>query len=148
VFDIGGLNDLVIALAALVVAVVLFLLWRMGILTKKTLPLVAGALAALVGLGAWRASKRSKLRKEIERKEEELREREKKLEEAKARAEISETQLEAGKKQLEQEREAHAKEMLRIDAETEEAKQRIDELSTEEVFDEFRRTFGSQGGGR
>lgn len=143
-FDLGGLSELLIALAVLVVAVVLFILWRMGLLTKKTLALVGGVLAAVLGTSALRARKRDRAREEIERKEEELRKRKAKLVEAKERAEISERKLEEGQKQLDREREEHAKQMLSLEAETEQEKERIDALTTEEVFDEFRRTFGSQ----
>lgn len=48
-FGLSGLEELVIALGILVVAVVLFVLWRMGFLNRKTLPIVGGVLAGIGG---------------------------------------------------------------------------------------------------
>ena len=144
-FGLGGLEDLVIALGVLVVVVVLFLLWRMGFLTKKTLPIVGGVLAGIGTAVVVRQKKRDRLKGEIAAKERELAEREKRLEELKRTAELSEGELAEAKADLEKQREEHRKEMLRIDAETAEEKERIDALSSDELADEFQRVFGSQG---
>lgn len=144
-FGLGGLEGLVIALGVLVVVVVLFVLWRMGFLTKKTLPIVGGALAAIGTTAVVREKKRDRLKQEIAAKERELAGREKRLEELKRNAELSEGELAEAKADLERQREEHHKEMLRIDAETAEEKQRIDALSSDELANEFQRVFGSQG---
>lgn len=139
------MEELAIALGVLVVVVVLFVLWRMGFLTKKTLPIVGGVLAAAGTAAVVRAKKRDRLKGEIAAKERELAEREKRLEELNRNAQLSEGELAEAKADLERQREDHRKEMLRIDAETAEEKQRIDSLSTDELANEFQRVFGSQG---
>lgn len=144
-FGLGGLEELAIALGVLVVVVVLFVLWRMGFLTKKTLPIVGGVLAAAGTAAVVRAKKRDRLKGEIAAKERELAEREKRLEELNRNAQLSEGELAEAKADLERQREDHRKEMLRIDAETAEEKQRIDSLSSDELANEFQRVFGSQG---
>lgn len=139
------MEELAIALGVLVVVVVLFVLWRMGFLTKKTLPIVGGVLAAAGTAAVVRAKKRDRLKGEIAAKERELAEREKRLEELNRNAQLSEGELAEAKADLERQREDHRKEMLRIDAETAEEKQRIDSLSSDELANEFQRVFGSQG---
>lgn len=148
-FEISGLEEIAIVLGVLVAAVVLFLLWRMGFLTKKTLPIVGGALAALGALVFVRSKKRDRLSEEIEAKEKELEEREKRLDELKDDAATSEGELQEAKAELEREKARHAREVAKIEAETEEEKRRIDSLSTDELLDEFGDSFGSQprGGG-
>lgn len=144
-FDFSGLGGLLIALGLVAIVAVLFMLWRMGILSKKSLPFVGGALAAIMGVAIVRQRGEARRREELKKKEEELRERERKLEGLRADAAVSERELDEARAELEREKEETEREMLRIEAETEEEKERIDSLSSEEVFDEFRRAFGSQG---
>lgn len=146
-FDFSGLGGILIALGALAIVVVLFLLWRMGILTKKTVPIVGGVLAAIFGAVILRERGQARRRRELAAKEKQLREREKRLKELRESAAVSDAELDAARAELDREREEHARETLRIEAETEEEKARIDELSGDEVFDEFRRAFGSGGTG-
>ena len=143
-FEISGLEEIAIVLGVLVAAVVLFLLWRMGFLTKKTLPIVGGALAALGALVFVRSKKRDQVNEEIEAKEKELAEREKRLEELKGDAETSERELEEAEAELDRAKAKHKRELAKIEAETEEEKRRIDSLSTDELLDEFGDSFGSQ----
>lgn len=144
-FGLSGLEELVIALGILVVVVVLFVLWRMGFLNRKTLPIVGGVLAGIGAVAVVREKKRGRLEAEIEAKERELAGREKRLEELKKNAELSEVELAEAQADLERQRQEHRREILRIDAETAEEKERIAALSSDELVNEFQRVFGSQG---
>lgn len=144
-FGLSGLEELVIPLGILVVVVALFALWRMGFLNRKTLPIVGGIVAGIGAAAVVRQKKRDRLKDEIEAKEKELAGREKRLEKLKSSAELSEVELAEAKVDLEGQREKHRREMLRIDAETAEEKERVAALSSHELADEFQRVFGSQG---
>lgn len=143
-FGLSGVEELVIALGILVVVVVLFVLWRMGFLNRKTLPIVGGVLAGIGAVAVVRQKKRDRLRAEIEAKERELAEREKRLEVLKENAELSEVEVAETRADLERQREQHHRDILRIDAETAEEKERIEALSSDELASEFQRVFGSQ----
>lgn len=134
--------DTIIALGLVGIVIVTFLIYRMGLLPKKSLPFVVGGLLAVFGIYMFRSAKRNGLKKELEKREKELREEEKKLAEMKANLNVSEEELAQAQVELDNQRAAVKKAMLLNEAENKAEKERIDNLSTEETFDEFDQVFG------
>jgi len=136
--------DIAIALGLVGIIVVVFLVSRMGILPRKSLPFVVAALAAVFGITLFRRYRTSKLKEDIQRQEEELKNKEKRLQELKGRFNVSDQKLQEMIAELDNQRSASEKQILRIQADNAKEKQRIDRLSGEELHEEFRKAFGTQ----
>ena len=72
-----------IALGLIGIAVIIFLISRMGLLPKKTLPFIAAALAGAFGVALFQGYRSRKIREKIKKLEEEIAMREKNLKEMK-----------------------------------------------------------------
>ena len=77
------MTDLIIALGLIGIVIVVFLLSRMKLLPKKTLPYIALALLAGLGIAYFKTRKDDNVKKEIERLKEDIKKREAKVEELK-----------------------------------------------------------------
>lgn len=141
---LGGYADLVIAGGLILIAIVVFLLSRMGLLPKRSLPIVAGALVGAFGIVIWRERRTRIMRARLEELEKELKTREDKVKELRAGSLASETELRKAQAELSAQRTALQQSILQVDARTREERERIDRLDTNEVADEFVRRFGNQ----
>jgi len=139
---IGIGNDLIIALGLVGIVVVTFLISKIGILPKKSLPFVAAGLAAIFGIVLFRESRIKGLRKDLEEREKRLREQEERLKVLKEKSGASEQELNKALADLEKQKRAYERSILEIKAENAEEKKRIDELPDDDVFKEFRQAFG------
>jgi hypothetical protein len=137
--------DLAIALGLVVIAVIVFLVSRMGVLPKKTLPYVLVALAGALGLAFFDAYRRRTRQAGIAAKEEELKAREARLEKLKQDNQLSERKTRELQATVDEHEAAYAKNVLQIDAKTQQAKDRIDALRPDEAYQEFRKRFGASG---
>jgi len=143
---LGGYADLVIAGGLVLIAIVVFLLSRMGLLPKKSIPIVAGALLGAFGIVIWRQRRTQIMRARLEELEKELKIREDKVKNLRAGSLASETELRKAQAELSAQRAALQQSILQVDASTKAERERIDRLDTNEVADEFVRRFGNQPG--
>lgn len=133
--------DTIIAFGLIGITIILFLISRMGILPKKSLPYIAAALVGIFAAGLVRKWRQNKTREELKKREEKLKERESKLEGIRGTSEASDKKLEEMKAELDRHRAAYEKEILLIGAENKENKEIIDRLSGEELHNKFREAF-------
>jgi len=131
------MNDLLVAFGLIGIVVIVFIVSQMGLLPKKSLPFVIGALLGAFGWTVWREKRISKLREDLKRREKALKEREKKAEELKKKYQIADEKLDELKSELERQRSAYEKEILLLKAKNAEYKKYIDSLSGDELHDEF-----------
>jgi hypothetical protein len=129
--------DLTIALGLIGIAVAMFLISRMGILPKKSLPYVAAALAGIFGISLFSKYRTDKLRQELEKREQEL----KKFEEEKLKPmaetyRVSTDTVHALEAEADRQRAAYLKAVRISEAKTKEEKERVEHLSMKELFDE------------
>jgi nitrate reductase NapE component len=141
---LGGYADLVIAGGLVLIAIVVFLLSRMGLLPKKSIPIVAGALVGAFGIVIWRQRRTQIMRARLEELEKELKIREGKVKQLRDGSLASETELRKAQAELSAQRTALQQSILQVDARTKEERERIDRLDTNEVADEFVRRFGNE----
>ncbi|MFL5493819.1 MAG: hypothetical protein ACJ8DC_05460 [Gemmatimonadales bacterium] len=141
---LGGYADLVIAGGLVLIAIVVFLLSRMGLLPKKSLPIVAGALVGVFGFTIWRERRTRDMRARLDELEKQLKEREKKVQELRDGSLASEAELRKAQADLTAQRAALQQSILQVDAKTKAEQERIERLDTNEVADEFVRRFGGQ----
>ena len=141
---ISGNLDIVIALALIVVVVIVFFISQIGLLPKKSLPFIAAALFAAIGISVFRAHRRKSLAKELEKREEGLKQQEKVLADLKSEMNLSEEELNKAKAEVNKQRAAYQKEILIIETKKKEEIERIDKLPEEDVFREFAQTFGGE----
>lgn len=134
--------DTYIALGMVGIVVIVFLISRMGILPKKSLPFVIAALA-LVFFGSILKSRRNnQLMKDLEELKKQIKERQKRLKELEDKYGASEQELNKVKAELDRQISAYEKTILDIKAKGEKEKERIDRLSGEELHSEFRTAIG------
>jgi hypothetical protein len=138
---LGAYADLVIAGGLILIAIVVFIFSRMGLLPKKSLPIVAGALVGVFGIVILRERRTQIMRKRLEDLEKELKIKELKVKELRDGSLTSEVELRKAQAELNAQRAALQQSILQIDAATKEERIRIDQLDTNEVADEFVRRF-------
>ena len=139
--------DLIIALAiiGLILIILLFTQTReQSIRSRRNLLFIIGAIAAVFGITLFRQYRVKSLRKELKEREENLKQREKSLLDLKGEYETSEEELRQLRAKLEEQRAAYQKMILEINAKNKAEKERIDNLSGEDLHDEFMATFGSE----
>jgi uncharacterized protein HemX len=137
--------DIIFALGLILIVVLMFIFSRIGMLPKKSLPYILGALAAAFGFSLFRQTRLRGLKEELKKREKKLKSQEQKLEELRENFELSLEQLNAARNQLEQQKSAYKKMMLRIDAEKTERRKEIENLSGEELnaaFDDLLNRLG------
>lgn len=115
---------------------------KIGKLPKKTLPFIIGGALGILGLTIYREKRLSALHKELKAMEDRIKEREKRLKELKDKYQASEEDLTRVRAELQKQRQAYESAMLKIKQETQEAQDRIDNLSGEDLHHEFLDTFG------
>ncbi|MCX6581030.1 MAG: hypothetical protein NT166_12700 [Candidatus Aminicenantes bacterium] len=137
------MTDLIIALGLIGIVIVVFLLSRMKLLPKKTLPYIALALLAGLGIAYFKTRKDDKVKKEIERLKEDIKKREAKVEELKKTDAINVEKLKEISGEIDNKLATHARETLKEKADLEEEKKRLDNLTDMEVFEEYRKAHGA-----
>lgn len=134
--------DLVIAFGLIGIILVLFLISRMGILPKKSLPYVAIALAGIFGFAIFRNKQKSDLQKQLDELEKQLKEQKNNAEKIKNELGVKEEQLDKALSNHVKTEAAVKKNIMILDAKNTEEKERIESLSDEEAFSEFTQAFG------
>ena len=134
--------DLIIAFVIIGIVLAVFLLSKINLLPKKSLPFIIAGLAGAFGITLFQRSRMKGLRKELEEREKKLLEKEEKLKKLKDNYSASDKHLQQAKAELEKQRAAYEKTILQIKAENEEEKERIDRLSGEDLHNEFLEAFG------
>lgn len=129
--------DTYLAFGLVGIAIVVFLISQMGILPKKSLLFVVAALAGVLGITLFRKRRVNSLLKDLKSREDQLKKREGELTELKERYGASEQKLQEVKAELERQRAAYEKTIMQIKAENKKEKERIDNLSGDELHREF-----------
>jgi septal ring factor EnvC (AmiA/AmiB activator) len=137
-----GNFDLIIGFGLIGIVIIVFLLYRMSILPKKSIPYVFGALAAIFGIAMFRRMRINGLKKELEERENKLKDQEARLQELKKNYQATEESLAKAKDELERQKAAYKKTMLQIDAEKRERLEEIETLSGDELDDAFDELLG------
>ena len=134
--------DLIIAFVIIGIVLAVFLLSKINLLPKKSLPFIIAGLAGALGITLFQKNRMKGLRKELDEREKKLREKEEKLKKLKDNYSASEKHLQQANAELEKQRAAYQKTILQIKAENEEEKERINRLSGEDLHNEFLEAFG------
>lgn len=133
--------DLIVAVALVATAAVVYLLCQMGVLPVKTVPYVVGALLGLLGIQIFREYRSNRLRGRLAELQKELDARQRELETLKQQYRISEQQYAEARSQLDAQRAAYQKEILLIRAQNAAERQRIDSLDPSALASEFDAAF-------
>lgn len=137
------MTDIIIALILIGIVLILFLLSRLKLLPKKSLPYIFLALAAGLGIGYFKARKGAKEREEIKRLNEEITRKKAQLKDLENEDKINSAKLEAYRKELDRKMADHTRETLKEKTDLEEEKKRLDNLTAIEVFEEYRKIYGA-----
>lgn len=135
--------DLIIAVGIVVGIASILLITKVGKLPKKTLPFIIGGTLGVIGFTIYREKRLAELHKELKALEDRIKEREKHLKELKEKYNASEEDLIRVRAELQKQEAAYQSAMLKIQKETQEERERIDNLSGEDLHHEFLDTFGN-----
>jgi len=111
--------------------------------SRRNLLFIFSAIAAVFGLTLFRNYRTKSLIKELRQREENLKRQEKNLQALKGEYETSEEELQQLRAKLEEQRAAYEKMILDINIKNKAEKERINNLSGEDLHDEFMTTFGN-----
>ncbi len=136
--------DTYIALGILISVLVIVILSRMNLLPKKSLPFVIAAIVGLFGISVLRRRRTKELQNQIKKREEKIRDLLKKLDQLKEKYGASSVELEQIKAELEVQISAHEKELLNINNRHKTESNRIDNLSGQELHNEYANAFKKQ----
>lgn len=136
--------DITIPLILIVVAVVVIVASKMGVLPKKSLPFVAGAIASVFGLAIFKKWQDKSRRSGLERRERELDVIAKRAQATAAGATSADVQRTAALAEVQRQKEAVHKERLLIQARTAEEREAISKLQGEELWERYLQQFGNQ----
>jgi hypothetical protein len=135
------LPDLTIPLILIVVAIVVIVASKMGVLPKKSLPFVAGALASVFGLSLFKKLQDKSRRSALLQREKELDALAMHAQATAAATNAADLQRTAALAELQRQKEAVQKETLLIEARTAAEKEEISKLQGVELFERFVKTF-------
>jgi uncharacterized protein YacL len=135
--------DLYIAGGLVGIVIITFLLARMKLLTRKTLPYIILALLAALGIGYFQVRRRDKAKERIKNLEKEIKARKDKIKHLEKENEVEEGKLKAIDAELDKKLAAHKKQSLLEEAKNKEERERLKNLSDPEILAEFNKAFGS-----
>ncbi len=138
--------DLIIALILIGLILIILLFTQTREQPKKSrrnLIFIVSAVAAVFGLRLFRSYRTKSLRNELLEREENLKQQEKTLLAIKGEHETSEEELQQLRAKLEEQRAAYEKTILDINTKNKAEKERINDLSGEDLHDEFMMTFSN-----
>ena len=136
--------DLIIAFALILLILIILIFTQTREQPKssrRNVLFIISALAAVLGISLFRQYRAKKLIKELEKREERLKQKEKDLLGLKGEYETSEQELHRLKAKSDEQRSAYEKMILDINAKNKAEKERINNLSGEDLHNEFMATF-------
>jgi len=128
--------DLAIAGALIIIAVILFILYKMSILPQKSLPFVAVAIAGVFGVTLFRSWLLNKQVNDLKKRDDEMKKKEKELLTIQKKSEQKELDLQIALKKLEDERSAYERAIAEISRKTAEERKELANKTREEISDE------------
>ncbi len=128
--------DLLIAAGLVVIALLVFFLWRIGLLPRKSIPMVAGALLGGLGIVIFRERRARTLDKELKEVQERIRKREEELDRLQQEHDLTDREVAEHRAHLEEQIDALEKQIAVLRAQNAEERRRIDEAPPGELHDE------------
>jgi uncharacterized protein (DUF342 family) len=114
------------------VAIIVFFAVRIGVLPKKSIPLVIGAALAAIGIGVMRDRRAKDLHKHLKQKEAELKKREALLEELKGKYELSDQEAVAAVAKRDAELSVLAEEIIELRDQNEAERKQLEAMTPAE----------------
>ncbi len=125
--------DLYIAGGLVVIAIIVFFLTQIGLLPRKSIPIVAGALLGGLGLVIFRAARQRALEAQLKQVKDEVGRRDKQLTDMQAQYGLKEQEVAAERARLQDQITARQKEILTLQAQDAQRRQDIDQMTPAQV---------------
>jgi len=129
--------DIYTALGLVGIAISMFLVTRMRVLPKKTLPFMLAAIAGVVGISVFQNIRMKSMGRDIKRREKDLRKRGEKLNQMRYDLNLSDDDYHRAVAVIDKELEAGKKRALLINENRQKERKRISSLSGKELDKEF-----------
>ncbi len=125
--------DLYIAGGLVVIALVVFFLTQIGLLPRKSIPIVAGALLGGLGIVIFRAARQRALEAQLKQVKKEVDDRDKRLTQMQQQYGLKEQEVAEERGRLEDQITARQKEILALQAQDAARKQQVDQMTPAQV---------------
>ncbi len=125
--------DLYIAGGLVVIAIIVFFLTQIGLLPRKSIPIVAGALLGGLGLVIFRAARQRALEAQLKQVKDEVDRRDKQLTDMQAQYGLKEKEVAAERARLQDQITARQTEVLTLQAQDTQRRQDIDQMTPAQV---------------
>lgn len=136
--------DLFVAIGLVAIALIVFFLYSIGLLPKKSVPIVVGALLGGLGIVIFRERRQRALKGELKKVQDRIKERDTQIDQLKEKYQLTNQDVALQRAQLQEQATALQKEILTLQADNAAQRAEIDQLTPAQVR-ERAATLGLEG---
>ncbi len=136
--------DLYVAIGLVAIALIVFFLYQIGLLPKKSIPIVVGALLGGLGFIIFRERRQRALKDELKKVQQRIKDRDQQIKDLQDKYKLTDQDVAAQRAQLQEQATALEKEILTLQADSAAQRAEIDKLTPAQVR-ERAATLGLEG---
>jgi septal ring factor EnvC (AmiA/AmiB activator) len=125
--------DLLVAIGLVAIALIVFFLYQIGLLPKKSIPLVVGALLGGLGFVIFRERRQQALKGQLKEVQDRIKQRQTQIDQLKTQYQLTDEDVAKQRAQLQEQATALQKEILTLRANNATERKEIDQLTPEQV---------------
>ena len=125
--------DLLVAIGLVAIALIVFFLYQIGLLPKKSIPLVVGALLGGLGIVIFRERRQQALKGQLKDVQDRIKQRQKQIDQLKTQYQLTDADVAKQRAQLQEQATALQKEILTLQANNAQERKEIDQLTPDQV---------------
>lgn len=125
--------DLLVAIGLVAIALIVFFLYQIGLLPKKSIPLVVGALLGGLGIVIFRERRQQALKGQLKDVQDRIKQRQTQIDQLKTQYQLTDADVAKQRAQLQEQATALQKEILTLQANNAQERKEIDQLTPDQV---------------
>ena len=125
--------DLLVAIGLVAIALIVFFLYQIGLLPKKSIPLVVGALLGGLGIVIFRERRQQALKGQLKDVQDRINQRQTQIDQLKTQYQLTDADVAKQRAQLQEQATALQKEILTLQANNAQERKEIDQLTPDQV---------------
>ncbi len=125
--------DLLVAIGLVAIALIVFFLYQIGLLPKKSIPLVIGALLGGLGIIIFRERRQQALKAQLKEVQDRIKQRQTEIDNLQTQYQLTDADVAKQRAQLQEQATALQKEIITLQANNAAERQQIDQLTPEQV---------------
>ncbi len=125
--------DLLVAIGLVAIALIVFFLYQIGLLPKKSIPLVIGALLGGLGIIIFRERRQQALKAQLKEVQDRIKQRQTEIDNLQTQYQLTDADVAKQRAQLQEQATALQKEIITLQANNAAERKQIDQLTPEQV---------------